>query len=418
MNPLHTLVLALTLATAPLNAQPGSRWRIESGSYQAAVAESTARGYAALPASVLVGVGAEVSYGGAGVVVQVGARAIAIAPGSAEVRVDGAPRTLAHAVYEEGGVIFLPVQFFLDLLPALSGGEVAVDAAARSIRGTLPRASATVQRRDVVASALGRRPPPPVDAPAPPPAAEAPPRSADPPAPRAEQPPRRRLVVVDAGHGGRDPGALGSGGTREKDVTLAVARRLAALLRRDPSLEVRMTRDRDTLIALHDRARMANRWRAEGQPALFVSVHANANPSRSEKGYETYFLAEARTADARRVEEFENAAVQYEEAPAGGPMAFILTDLRQNQHLRESSDGARFIQDRLREVHPGPNRGVKQAGFAVLRGTFMPAVLVEIGFVTNPAEERLLTEAERQQEIAAQLAQGIRDFFAQSAAGR
>jgi len=184
------------------------------------------------------------------------------------------------------------------------------------------------------------------------------------------------------------------------------------VLRQDPTLEVRMTRDRDTLIALHDRARLANRWRRDGQPALFVSVHANANPSRSEKGYETYFLAEARTADARRVEAFENAAVQYEETPAGGPMAFILTDLRQNQHLRESADGAQMIQERLRAVHPGPDRGVKQAGFAVLRGTFMPAVLVEIGFVSNPSEERLLTDAERQREIAEQLARGIRDFFA------
>jgi N-acetylmuramoyl-L-alanine amidase len=231
-----------------------------------------------------------------------------------------------------------------------------------------------------------------------------------------DAPPRRRLVVVDAGHGGRDPGARGPGGTREKDVTLSVARQLAAILREDPSLEVRMTRDRDTLIALHDRARMANRWRGEGQPALFISVHCNANPSRGEKGFETYFLAEARTADAQRVEAFENASVQYEEAPVGGPMAFILTDLRQNQHLRESSDWARLVQDRLREIHPGPNRGVKQAGFAVLRGTFMPAVLVEIGFVSNPSEERLLNESETQRQMAAQLARAVHDFFARSQA--
>jgi N-acetylmuramoyl-L-alanine amidase len=161
---------------------------------------------------------------------------------------------------------------------------------------------------------------------------------------------------------------------------------------------------------------MANRWRDEGQPALFISVHCNANPSRSEKGYETYFLAEARTADARRVEAFENASVEYEDAPVGGPMAFILTDLRQNQHLRESSDWARLVQDRLREIHPGPNRGVKQAGFAVLRGTFMPAVLVEIGFVSNPSEERLLNESETQRQMAAQLARAVHDFFARSQA--
>jgi len=268
-----------------------------------------------------------------------------------------------------------------------------VDVAGRTIRVSAARPAGTVaEAEEVVAAEPTPRPDP-------------------------ARPPQRKLVVVDAGHGGRDPGASGPGGTREKDVTLAVARRLAAILREDPSLEVRMTRDRDTLIALHDRARLANRWRDEGQPALFISVHCNANPSRSEKGYETYFLAEARTADAQRVEAFENASVKYEEAPAGGPMAFILTDLRRNQHLRESSDWAQLIQNRLREIHPGPNRGVKQAGFAVLRGAFMPAVLVEIGFVSNPAEERLLNAGEMQRDIAEQLARSVHDFFARSQQG-
>jgi N-acetylmuramoyl-L-alanine amidase len=157
---------------------------------------------------------------------------------------------------------------------------------------------------------------------------------------------------------------------------------------------------------------MANRWKDEGQPAVFLSIHANANESRSEKGFETYFLAEARTADARRVEQFENAAMQYEESPPpAGPLGFILTDLRQNQYLRESSGWAQIIQDRLREMHPGPDRGVKQAGFAVLRGTFMPAVLVEVGFISNRNEEQLLADADAQERIARKLADAVRDYF-------
>ncbi|HEX8451474.1 MAG TPA: N-acetylmuramoyl-L-alanine amidase [Longimicrobium sp.] len=390
---LTAFLLSLASAPAGLGAQPGQAWTIESGPRSSQVNESTARGYAALPASVLVSVGAEVSYARDGVVVQVGSHQVAVANGAAQVTVDGTARPLAHAVYAEGGVVFLPVDFFRELLPGLTGGRVRVDVAGRSIRGSAARPAGTVAE---VEEEL------PVE-----------------PAPRPDpaRPPQRRLVVVDAGHGGRDPGASGPGGTREKDVTLSVARRLAALLREDPSLEVRMTRDRDTLIALHDRARLANRWRDEGQPALFISVHCNANPSRSEKGYETYFLAEARTADAQRVEAFENASVRYEDAPVGGPLAFILTDLRQNQHLRESSDWAQLIQNRLREIHPGPNRGVKQAGFAVLRGAFMPAVLVEIGFVSNPAEERLLTGDEMQRDVAAQLARSVHDFFARSQQG-
>ena len=393
MNPIITAFL-LSLASAPagLGAQPGPPWTIESGPRSSQVNESRSRGYAALPASVLVSVGAEVSYARDGVVVQVGSHQVAVAKGAAQVTVDGTARPLAHAVYAEGGVVFLPVDFFRELLPGLTDGRVRVDVAGRSIRGSAARPAGGVAAAEEEE------------------AAEAPGESL--PQPTATRPPQRKLVVVDAGHGGRDPGASGPGGTREKDVTLAVARRLAAILREDPALEVRMTRDRDTLIALHDRARLANRWRDEGQPALFISVHCNANPSRSEKGYETYFLAEARTADAQRVEAFENASVKYEDAPVGGPMAFILTDLRQNQHLHESSDWAQLVQDRLREIHPGPNRGVKQAGFAVLRGAFMPAVLVEIGFVSNPAEERLLNGDEMQREVAAQLARSVHDFFA------
>lgn len=227
----------------------------------------------------------------------------------------------------------------------------------------------------------------------------------------------RALVVIDAGHGGVDPGARGPNGTREKDVTLAVARRLAALLRQDPSLEVRMTRDRDTLIALRDRPRLANRWRAEhgapDRPAVFISIHANAHRSTTARGYETYFLSEAKTADARRVAEMENAAEQYEE-PAEQPsdaLSFILNDLRQNHYLRESSSWAAMIQRRLAAVHPGPDRGVKQAGFVVLNGAFMPAVLVEIGFITHPTEEKVLASGSRQDELARQLARSVSDFF-------
>ncbi|HKP75855.1 MAG TPA: N-acetylmuramoyl-L-alanine amidase [Longimicrobiaceae bacterium] len=226
----------------------------------------------------------------------------------------------------------------------------------------------------------------------------------------------RNLVVVDAGHGGVDPGAHGPAGTREKDVTLRVARMVADLLREDPSLDVRMTRDSDTLIALHDRARFANRWRGDGQPAVFISIHCNANESRSEKGFETYFLSEARTADARRVEAFENASVRFEEQAPQGAMAFILTDLRQNHYLRESADWAQMIQDNLRSIHPGPDRGAKQAGFAVLRGTFMPAVLVEIGFLTNVREEQVLLDRDMEYAIARRLADSVRAYFGRPSA--
>jgi N-acetylmuramoyl-L-alanine amidase len=396
MKHLPIVLLAAWLpVTAALGAQRTPEWRVDTPGRSGTVSTVVGPNLEALPASVLVTLGAEIAYVRGGIDVALGQHRVELRLGDSTVTVDGQRRLHPGAVLEQDGMIFIPTWFFNDVLRPLSGGTLVVDYEGRVLFGTLPRPGAEV---------LAAAPPPP-----PPPAAAAPPDST----PAETAPPTRRLVVIDAGHGGRDPGAHGPGGTREKDVALRVARELAAILREDPTLDVRMTRDRDTLIALHDRARLANRWRAEGQPAVFISIHCNANESRSERGFETYFLAEARTADARRVEAFENAATQYEEtAPPGGALGFILTDLRQNQYLRESSGWAQLVQDRLRAIHPGPNRGVKQAGFAVLRGTFMPAVLVEIGFVTHPTEERLLGREDMQEDVARQLSRSIRDFFA------
>ena len=375
-----------------LSTQPApGEWRLDLGGETAVVRESTGRGYAALPASALLSVGARLSYGRGEVTAQVGPHTFVLRVDSSAVLVDGWPLMLANPVYSDGGIVYLPADFFSAMLPQGAPGLVSVDAAARTLRGD-PAAIAAAGTAPAVAD-----PPPPVAA-----------------QPQPAEPQRRRLVVIDAGHGGRDPGAVGPAGTREKDVNLAVARRVAAILSQDPTLDVRLTRNRDTLIALRDRARFANSWRGEGQPALFMSIHCNAHNSRSETGYETYFLAEARTADARRVQAMEDAAEQYEERPSGGdnPLSFIMSDLRQNQYLRQSSDWAQMIQNRLREVHPGPNRGVKQAGFAVLVGAFMPAVLVEVGFISNRNEEQMLMDPRQQDTLARQLAAGVQDFFA------
>jgi|GEM_PF-184670 len=423
---LVSLIVSLLSIDLAAQSSRAAQWRMETGGREAMrIAETSARGYAALPGSALVSVGARVSHDGGDLVATLGATEIRFRPGSAEVTIGGEAHTLANPVYAENGVVYVPADFFRRFLVDAAGGALEVEPAARIVRRVRREEPAPYQApRPTTSAALSSTPlaplPPRPAASAPAPAeSESESVAEDAVAEDAVEAPAvpvtrgtpRRLVVVDAGHGGRDPGARGPGGTREKDVTLRIARRVAALLRDDPTLEVRMTRDRDTLIALHDRARMANRWKDEGQAAVFLSIHANANESRSEKGFETYFLAEARTADARRVEQFENAAMQYEEAPPAGPLGFILTDLRQNQYLRESSGWAQIIQGRLREMHPGPDRGVKQAGFAVLRGTFMPAVLVEIGFISNRNEEQLLADADVQERIARKLADSVRDYF-------
>jgi len=230
---------------------------------------------------------------------------------------------------------------------------------------------------------------------------------------------RRRLVVVDAGHGGPDNGMTGPIGGKskisEKDVTLAVARRLADALRAR-GVDVLMTRTRDTLIALGDRGRIANQNHGD----LFISIHVNAanmawKEPAAARGFETYFLAEAKTEEARRVERMENEAVRFEtgvETSRGDPLNFIMNDMAQNEHLRESSDLATTIQEKLGMMHPGPSRGVKQANFAVLRTSFMPAVLVEIGFGTNPAEATFLADASRQRAIADAIAGAAVEYLA------
>lgn len=231
--------------------------------------------------------------------------------------------------------------------------------------------------------------------------------------------PRRYTVVVDAGHGGPDPGMRGPiGGAlalREKDVTLAVAKRVARELERR-GMNVLMTRTTDTLIALSDRGRIANEHRAD----IFISIHVNAanpqwkNPAAT-RGFETYFLSEAKTEDERRVAAMENDAVRFEDGPGPGArddaLGFILSDMRQNEHLRESNDLAETIQSRLGRVHPGPSRGVQQAPFRVLVTAFMPAVLVEIGFGTNPSEAAFINRADGQGLIASAVADAAVIYF-------
>lgn len=230
---------------------------------------------------------------------------------------------------------------------------------------------------------------------------------------------RKRRIVVDAGHGGPDNGMQGPIGSSwriyEKNITLAVAQKLDTALRAR-GMDVTMTRTRDTLIALDDRGRIANEVHGD----VFVSIHVNAanlawhNPADA-RGYETYFLAEAKTEDAKRVERMENESVHFETNSSSSekddPLNFIKLDMAQNEHLRESSELAAMIQRRLGLMHPGPSRGVKQAGFRVLVTAYMPAVLVEIGFGTNAEEARFITNPAKQRDIANAVAAAVGEYL-------
>ena len=230
------------------------------------------------------------------------------------------------------------------------------------------------------------------------------------------QDPQKRVVVIDPGHGGGDPGTTGSGGRREKDIALAIGRYLERELRGEEDLEVYMTRDRDELVPLWERGPQATLWKGASS-GVFLSIHVNSSPtSPTVRGFETYFLSEARTEHEQRVVAIENAPIQGEAELNGSEvedvdLAFILRELQKFDHQHWSSLLAEGIQAELEDIHPGPNRGVKQGGFAVITNVLMPAVLVEVGFISNREEERVLSRGEFQREVAMALAQGVRRFF-------
>ncbi len=239
-------------------------------------------------------------------------------------------------------------------------------------------------------------------------------------------------VTIDPGHGGTDPGNTAPGfrnGLREKDVNLAVGLLLRGELERR-GVKITMTRTRDTLINLAHRAPRFCRTDCD----LFVSLHVNSLDARRDqshtrvRGFETYFLAEARTADAARVARMENEAIRYEVASDDNKqltgLEFILKDLQTNEFLRESARAAELVQSHLREVHDGPDRGVKQAGFAVLTTARRPSILIEMGYSTNNEDGRFMSSHAGQQALASAIADAIvaylREFdrkTADSAAG-
>ncbi|OGP87079.1 MAG: hypothetical protein A2Y95_00100 [Deltaproteobacteria bacterium RBG_13_65_10] len=232
---------------------------------------------------------------------------------------------------------------------------------------------------------------------------------AEPPVPRAlPGGTALRTVIIDPGHGGEDHGAEGPGGLREKNVTLALARRLAARLRGDLGCRVVLTRDGDIAVSLPERTAIANREEAD----LFISLHANAAPARLAAGYETFVLsATASDAESRRIADAENAAGREGSAAlASGFLEQTLQDLIHAESMEESARFASLVQQSLGVALPSENRGVKQAPFWVLAGARMPAVLVEIGFLTNPAEAKRLGNTNVQEEVARAISRAVRGY--------
>lgn len=224
------------------------------------------------------------------------------------------------------------------------------------------------------------------------------------------KPLREAVVVIDPGHGGKDTGAIGAGGSYEKNVALAVARRLRDLINAEYGMRALLTRTGDRFVALRSRVAFARRHRAD----LFVSIHADAAPTPRARGASVYRLSDkgASTEAARLLAQRENAADQIGGASLQNrdePVAFILIDMAQKAAMSRSADLGAVLLRGFGGI--AKNRRLEAAGFAVLKSPDTPSVLVELGYLTNPKEEGRLNDKRYQQRLASRLAAGIRNYF-------
>lgn len=223
-----------------------------------------------------------------------------------------------------------------------------------------------------------------------------------------------KRVVIDAGHGGKDPGAIGYSGLKEKDVALSVSLKLGNYIKENfKDVEVIYTRDKDIFLELHERARIANKANAD----LFISLHANASDNRTAYGSETFVLGLHRSEANLEVAKRENAVIELEEDAdenysfnPNSPEGHIMMSLAQNAYLEQSIELASKIQDQFRERVNRKDRGVKQAGFFVLYKTTMPSVLVELGFISHANEEKFLESVQGQDYMASAIYRAFKEY--------
>jgi len=221
------------------------------------------------------------------------------------------------------------------------------------------------------------------------------------------------IIAVDAGHGGVDPGAIGHGGTREKDVTLAIARALAERINSEPGMRAVLTRNRDEFVELWDRIARARAAHAD----MFVSVHADSIRDRSISGASVYVLSVhgASSEAARVLADRENAADLMGGIPIDdkGVLGAILVDAAQDQIIGMSASAAELVMTALEGVGEIRKAQVQRAGFVVLKSPAIPSMLVETAYISNPGEERRLRSTVEQTRLAEAIAGGVRSYFAQ-----
>lgn len=227
---------------------------------------------------------------------------------------------------------------------------------------------------------------------------------------------RKLVIAIDAGHGGKDPGAVGNDGTREKDVTLAIARKLEAMLQAEPGFRPVLTRRNDVFIPLRERTNIARRHKAD----MFISLHADAFSDPDARGASVYCLSlnGASSEAARWMADKENAAdlvggVSLNER--SDSLASVLLDLSQSASMQAGMDAGQRVLTELGEIGAVHKRSVQQAGFMVLKSPDIPSMLVESAFLSNPEEERKLRTPVHQEKVARSVFRGLHSYYASKA---
>lgn len=224
-----------------------------------------------------------------------------------------------------------------------------------------------------------------------------------------------KRIVIDPGHGGQDPGAIGSGGIREKDIVLDVGKELGKILKEEYHMTVIFTREEDVFVPLNERTDTANQQKAD----LFISLHANASPRKAARGIETYILNWTSDAEATKVAARENKISYEKMQKVQGELQMILLDMARSNKRDESMKLARDVQDSMvstlrKNYSRIENLDVKQALFYVLIGAEMPAILVETSFVSNREEEKRLANPEYRDKLAESIAKGVSAYIRRS----
>jgi len=279
--------------------------------------------------------------------------------------IDDKPYQLKNSIIYKEGIFYAPIDDFLELLNQKTGSSYTMDYSSLSIQNKF-------LSQNVLTSSVDLS--------------------------QEKKKWKFDTIIIDPGHGGKDPGAVGYRGTKEKDIVLDVSKRLAKKIERNSKTKVILTREEDIFLRLQDRTKFAN----ANEGDLFISIHTNAAEDRRASGFETFLIGPNKNEAAVRVAARENAALELE-GFSGKKLTnedLIKATIAQSAFAAKSEEFASLVQNEIKKRVQSKDRGVKQAGFYVLMGASMPNVLIELGFISNPNEEKKLNSSSYRDMLA------------------